>query len=254
MTEQQHTAAASPPSSAEAIQWAEQWLSPEEILRTETLQVRHKLDSGAIRQYRDMTRAGKVPPLIKVAEVTEGDTTRHYLVDGWHRWEAGALITDGQGLAALVRVLAAPMSMREAAWVAAEANLSHGVQLKRTERVEVFKVFVHAAKHRTRKGYLSYRDMAGILGTPSSTLQRWMHKHFRSIAERMGGTEGPAPGGLTEAPEMPTVADGVVSEVKRLQVLAISLEPEDKHRVATALRDALAAIGKTDGAVVVDEF
>jgi hypothetical protein len=244
----------SPPSSAEPIQWAEQWLSPEQILRTETLQVRHKLDKGAICRYRDMTRAGKVPPLIKVAEVTEGDTTRYYLVDGWHRWEAGALVTEGPAPAALVRALVAPMSMSEAAWVAAEANLGHGVPLKSTERVEVFKAFVRAGKHRNRQGYLSYRDMAGILGYPSSTLQRWMHKHFRNIAVRMGSTEGSAPGGLMDAPAPPSVADEVVNEVNRLQALALSLEPNDKHRVASALKDALAAISTTAFVGVVDEF
>jgi hypothetical protein len=250
------TPTAPPPSSAEAIQWGEQWLSPAQILRTETLQVRHKLNSEAISRYREMTRAGKVPPPIKVAEVNEGGPRGFYLVDGWHRWAADALVTEGQGPTTVVKVLVstAPMSMREAAWLAAEANLSHGVQFKRTERVEVFKTFVQAGRHRNRQGYLSYRDMAGILGYPSSTLQRWMHKHFRNIAVRMGSTEGPAPGGLMDAPAPPSVADEVVNEVNRLQALALSLEPNDKHRVASALKDALAAISTTAFVGVVDEF
>ncbi|MCH8180538.1 MAG: hypothetical protein IIA02_12255 [Proteobacteria bacterium] len=249
-----HPAPEQQPSSAEAIQWTEEWLSPDDVIRTQTLQVRRKLNPAAVRQYRDMTRAGSAPPLVKVAAVTERGTTRHYLVDGWHRWEADALVTHGSGPTILVRVLAAPMSMAEAAWVAAAANLNHGVQLKRSEMVEVFKAYVRARKHRTREGYRSYREMAADLGTPKSTLARWMHKHFHSIASRMGGEEGTAPGGLRERPEPPSLSDEVLAEVKRVKGVALSLPPEEKRRVHAALRELLEDLGKPEPVGYEDEF
>lgn len=249
-----HPAPEQQPSSAEAIQWTEEWLSPDDVVRTQALQVRRKLNPTAVRQYRDMTRAGSAPPLIKVATVTMQGTTRHYLVDGWHRWEAGALVLDGDGPAALVRVLTAPMTWAEAAWVAAAANLNHGVQLKRSEMVEVFKAYVRAGKHRTRGGYRSYREMAAELGTPKSTLARWMHKHFRNIAVRMGAEDGTAPGGLRDQFDLPSLSDEVLAEVKRVKVVALSLPPEEKRRVHAALRELLADLGKPEPVGYEDEF
>lgn len=256
-----------PQSTADTIEWQEAWLSREQVIRLGSLQVRKKLDAGAIRQYRDMTRAGKVPPPIKVAEVTEGGITRHYLVDGWHRWEAGAVVTgtdaEGKpvmdfhgthGLDPLVLVLYAPMTMADAAWVAAEANLSHGVSLKRAELPAVFMAFVRAGKHRTRKGYRSYREMGASLGISKSTLARWMHKYFPNIAANMGGGDVAAPGGLRDAPELPSPTDEAVSEVKRLQALAMSLPPDGKRRVSSALRDLVAILGKRDPLETLDEF
>ncbi|MFY9479824.1 MAG: hypothetical protein WAQ08_19465 [Aquabacterium sp.] len=249
------------PDTAEAsnaIEWHEEWLSPEQVIRLKSLQVRKKLDAGAISRYRDMTKAGKVPPPIKVAEVKKAGVIQHYLVDGWHRWEAGAVVTghdvDGNPVmdlhgmpgpgGTLVKVLCAPMSMKDATWEAAQANLDHGVPLKSTELVAVFKAFVRAGKHRTRKGYRSYREMGTVLGIAKSTLGRWMHKHFPKIAANIGGNDGAAPGGLRDAPELPSPADEVVSEVKRIRAIALSLPPGEKRRVSDALQELLADLGK----------
>lgn len=255
-----HSTTEQPQSSAESIKWTEEWLDREQILRTETLQVRNKLNPGAIRQYRDMTRAGKVPPLIKVAEVTDKHgTTRHYLLDGWHRWEAEALVMETHGPTTLVRARVAPMSKADAIWVAAEANMGHGVQLKPAERRRVFGAYIKARKHwhvvkgaRKRK---SYREMGAALGMNHNTLRNWMEKDFPSIFKEMSKEEGnEAPGGLMEVPLGPSPLDEVRNNLRRVVTLALSLPPDERDTLARELHALLVDLPSPGPVVDTSEF
>lgn len=77
-----------PPAIA-ALQWREEWVRLDTIIQHSPLQVRNKLDNKAVRQYHDWTKAGREPPPIRLGLVNG----RVYLVDGWHRMAAGALVT-----------------------------------------------------------------------------------------------------------------------------------------------------------------
>ncbi|MBI5926476.1 MAG: hypothetical protein HY836_12875 [Aquabacterium sp.] len=247
-------------SSAEAIQWTEEWLDREQILRLQALQVRAKLNPGAIRQYRDMTRAGKTPPPIKVAEVADKQgASRFYLLDGWHRWEADALVMECLGPTTLVRVLVAPMSMDDAIWVAAEANMGHGVQLKPAERRKVFGAYVKARKYwhvvkGTRKRQ-SYREMGAALGMNHNTLRNWMEKDFPNIFKAMSKDEGnEAPGGLMEVPAGPSPLDEVRDNLRRVVTLALSLPADERDTLARELHALLVDLPSPAPLVNVDEF
>lgn len=238
MTKQ--TKAAPLPSFADPVEWVEEWIPVDEVIRSKNLQMRKKLTTSAITQYKKRTEAGSTPPPIKVAKVTEKGQTRLFLVDGWHRWEANALTFNEANVLAEV----APMSMNEAVLQAAAANLNHGERFKQCEMEAVFKAFVRAGRHRTAKGYRSYREMAEVTGVSKSTLQRWMQKHFRAIALRMGGTNSKAPGGLREVAPAPTLVGEVLSEVERIKGIALSLPQPERDDVLRGLHALLDALSK----------
>jgi hypothetical protein len=167
-------------------EWRDEWVPLADVIRHDSFQVRRRLDGGAVKRYADMTRAGSEPPPIKVGRVAG----RLYLLDGWHRMEAGALET-ARGLnGEEVRVHVADMSRAQAAWVAAQANLGHGVQYRGRELHEVFKAFVKAKGHVRPDGSLmSYREIAPIIGKPHTTVRTWMIRYFPKVAAAMGGIE-----------------------------------------------------------------
>lgn len=168
-------------------QWEATAVPLAEIIKHPPWQVRVKLDERAVKRYEDMSRAGMEPPPIKVARVGK----KLYLIDGWHRMEAGALrINPGLHAGPEVDVLLADLTRQEAIWEAAKANLNHGVQYKSKELHGVFKAFIKAKKHIKPDGrYMSYREMAPHIGKGHTTLRAWMFKYFRSIAHEIGGTE-----------------------------------------------------------------
>ncbi|NBD22233.1 hypothetical protein GTZ97_16380 [Aquabacterium fontiphilum] len=241
-------------SCGDGIEWREEWLSRSEVIRSNTLQVRHKVDDAAVRRYCEMTKAGSQPPPIKVAAVTEGGKTNHYLIDGFHRWAAGALVLQGPEYDPMVLALVAPMSMREAAWAAADANMRHGVQLKRKERRDVFRAFIRAGKHRTRGGYLTGRQIAATLMMSHSTIAYWLKKDFPGIAQRMGSDAGAAPGGLRELPPVPSRGDEVLTEVARIKGVALSLPTQEKRRVHAAIWSLLQDMGEPETDPEEDAF
>ena len=195
------------PSYTAAVepQWQEEFVPLTSIIEHGPLQVRLKLDQGAISRYAAMTKAGTVAPLIKLGRVKH---PRHgeslYLVDGYHRKAAGAVeIFEDFTKGPMVRALVAPLTEREIRWEAARANLGHGVPLKRSEFRNVFKAFIKACKHHKAKGeFMSYREIATALGVGArhTTLRNWMFKDFPTTARAMGGmehgnTEGESPKG-----------------------------------------------------------
>lgn len=223
---------ADPASPDWAPTWAEEWVPMGSVILCAAFQVRRKLDAGAVRQYRDKTRAGSLPPPIRLARVPSGGLM---LVDGWHRWEAGALQTLGSLLGTGEDVLAevASMSEEQARWQAAKANRDHGVPLKASEQREVFRAFIKAGMHRLpRGGLMSYRDLGRHLQTGHTTLRNWMAKDFPGLFRRMAGTDhGNCQATMPEAPP--------IAEVLRLQAI------KDTNKVRSALAD-MTAEGRRD--------
>ncbi len=160
------------------------------IVCDEALQVRAKgTNPRVVKGYASAMKAGKVFPPVRLLRAHDA----LLCVDGFHRVEAarlagrrdiGAVILDGVPLA-------------EAAWLAAEANLTHGLQLRPSELKEAFKRYVKAGKHRKRSGFKSYREIAAELGglKAHTTISNWMYREFPGIAAAMGG-KAPEAGGV----------------------------------------------------------
>ncbi len=164
-------------------QWTHQWVALDSIIKHQPWQVRGKLDQKAINRYADMTAAGSVPPPIRLGRVKG----RLYLLDGWHRMEAGALKRSSLGE---VWVEVADLSQTEAIWEAAQANLGHGVQYSSKDLHAVFKAFIKAKKHIKSNGQLmSYREMSPIIGKPHTTIRAWMLKYFPTVARQYSGDD-----------------------------------------------------------------
>jgi hypothetical protein len=217
---------ASPPSSApaEGPNWVAQWIPLQAVTKLDALQVRHKLDPAAVKRYGDMTRNGSTPPPIKVARTPAGAL---FLVDGWHRLEAGALETrpsfDVHGDEVLAEV--AELSEAQARWEAARANLGHGVPLKPREMRNVFRAFIKAGQHKKgpRGALMSYREMSQhIAGISHTSLRNWMAKDFHRLFQDMGGVEH----GNDQAQQPPTVPLSF-AEQQALQAIHAAKEARD---------------------------
>lgn len=162
-------------------------------------QARTRLSDPAVQRYATAYESGAdMPPLTVARWGPEGQG--YVLLDGWHRMEA--LRIAGRTYA--------PCRVRdgvrehEAAWVAAQSNLRHGVPMKAREMREVFRAYVRAGAHLVgsrRKGVRerikSYRDMAADMGgtVTHGSIRNWMHHDFPAIARVIAGgspaAEGP---------------------------------------------------------------
>jgi hypothetical protein len=163
--------------------WTYEWVPIDSIIKHSAWQVRDKLDPRAVKRYQDMTNAGSAPPPIKVGRVNG----RLYLLDGWHRMEAGAFKSSSAG-----EVLAevADLTQADAMWEAAKANLGHGVQYKPKDLHAVFKAFIKSKKYIKSNGKpMSYREMSPIIGKGHTTIRSWMLKYFPKLARELGGLD-----------------------------------------------------------------
>lgn len=147
-------------------------------------QVRAKIDPSTVRRYQAIYKnEGKLPPI----EIAMVDGALR-LVDGWHRLKALQLLKRD-----CVEANITEMSMSEARWAAACANLAHGLPLKPKEVRNVFNAYITARRHYRRNGRLkSYREIAGELNGAVSyrTLNRWMEQDHPKIAREMSVQHG----------------------------------------------------------------
>lgn len=161
-----------------------------ELLRDRRFQVRSKIDPGTVNRYLAVYKSENQMPPIKVAKVNGTPV----LVDGWHR--VTALHQLGQDT---VEAEVVEASEREAQWLAAQANLTHGLPLKPKEVREVFRAYIRARKHRVKPGEIkSYRTMAQELGglVSHNSLRNWTQQDFPKLYRQMGGDDGKHSGGL----------------------------------------------------------
>lgn len=166
------------------------------VIQDQRYQVRAKVSQEIVNRYASVYKAGGTLPLIQVARVGEA----LILVDGWHR--LAALMEIGE---TITEVEVFPATEQAALWLAAQANLKHGLPLKSKEIRRAFKAYIKARQHRDSKGGLkSYRQIATDLGGLRSyvTIRAWMIKDFPRIAEQMrdegmplgdGGLKGTSP-------------------------------------------------------------
>ena len=181
-------------------------------------QVRSGLDKGAVRRYQDAYIAGSNMPPVRLAK-TENAL---FVIDGWHRLAAA-----GRAGLDMIDATIEAASSAEAAWLAAEANLCHGVPLKRGEHRKVFRAFIRAGKHRRGKNLIPYREIAKALHgvRAHTTIRNWMREDFPTIAEAYGPAEPHGNPGADATWAIPSTSD-------------LSAALEHLHSLA-AIRDAL---------------
>lgn len=153
------------------------------LVREDKYQIRDRLDHHAVGRYFNSYRNGVRLPPVQVAQVGKGALI---LVDGYHR--VAALERLG---APTVEAVITPTEERKARWLAAQANLTHGVPLTTKERRAAFKAYIRAGQHKDeRGGYKSYRTIAEELGFMSlGGVHRRMQLDFPRLAAKMGGNE-----------------------------------------------------------------
>lgn len=149
------------------------------IVRDVSLQARERMLPPLAKKYANEMQAGVKFPPVSLADV--GGTL--YLLDGWHRTEAAAVINGHSAVEATVRT----MSKAEAGWGAAAANLKHGQGYAARDKRKVLWAYIKAGKHKAgREIVKSYRDIGAELGIKLSTLYRWMEKDHPHTFRAMG--------------------------------------------------------------------
>jgi len=141
-----------------------------DILKDDSLQVRKNVQTATVRRYAEAMRTGAEFPPVTLGSI--GGSL--YLVDGWHR-VAAAQLNDHSIISATI----ATMTRSEAEWLAAEANIRHGLSLKSKEYRQVFRAFIRSGQHRLKgRRLMAYRDIAKRLGKCFSTIRNWMKADF----------------------------------------------------------------------------
>lgn len=198
---------------------------------SEDFQIRSKLDARTINRYANAIKSGRELPPVRVALV-DGVPI---LVDGFHRVAAQELLGATTVEAELVEA-----TYQQAQWMAASANLEHGLPLKPKEIREVFRVFIRTGQHRKGKGKLkSYREIGRELGCAYTTIRNWMMSDFPRIFRQYAGSdEFFGQGGLQDAQAAPAgdIRKGleVIEEFRRVYRAASS--PEAKEALREAFR------------------
>lgn len=161
------------------------------VKKDQRFQMRKKTDPSTIKRYVAIYQAEKSMPPVKIGLIKGVP----FLIDGWHRLAALEQLGEETASALVIEC-----GEQQALWLAASANLEHGLPLKATELRAVFRALVRAKKHRDARGrLLSYRDIGQIIGKPHTTIRNWMMKDFPKIAAGYGGDEGfVGKGGLQE--------------------------------------------------------
>lgn len=149
------------------------------LVRDPCYQVRGRLDEATVSRYASVLAEGLTMPPIKVANVNGV----LIVVDGHHRIAA----QERRGLGAVAaEIFTANAS--EAQWMAAQANMAHGLPLRKAEIRTAFHALIRARRHIPGPGkLLSYRELTVLMGglIRHTTLRTWMMADFPHIARQM---------------------------------------------------------------------
>lgn len=154
------------------------------IKRDPKLQVRSKLSEPHIKSLMRLLQTHVELEPVSVANVNG----EHILVDGWHRCAAYERLGWQR-----IRARIITPDEKEVPWLAAQANLRHGLRLSSRDSKKVFRAYVKSGMHRNGAGYKSYREIGRDLGRFHSTIQKWMESMFPSVHRKMsdGAREEP---------------------------------------------------------------
>ncbi|CAN1557835.1 ParB/Sulfiredoxin [Rhabdaerophilaceae bacterium] len=151
-------------------------------------QVRARLDDAAIARYATQYRNGTDMEPIRLVRIIGGSGAL-YVLDGRHRLQA-ALREALRGLPAVI----IDTTEQDGLWLAAEANMKHGVPLKKADYRRVFNAFIKAGRHMKGKRAMSLRDIAGALHgiVAHTTIHGWMRKDFPVLARQHYSADTPS--------------------------------------------------------------
>ena len=166
-----------------------------DLVQHRAFQVRRKLDIQRVRTYaagfkvdgdiaREPILVGRIrspdrPQRGRPPKYLEGvKVGALVLLAGYHRVQACTDIGKDTILARIVDTTA-----KQAQWLAAESNLSHGLPLKPREVREAFYAYLRAGQHRDVRGNVkSLRDMGRKFGKHHETIRDWLNvPEFRHI-------------------------------------------------------------------------
>jgi hypothetical protein len=208
-----------------------------DLLRDQRYQVRRQIDSRTVQRYALALKAGGDFPPVKVAIVRGAPI----LVDGWHRVAAHEQVGITEVMAEGVVA-----SRNDAAWMAAEANLTHGLPLKPAEKMAAFRVFITARKHRRPDGsLLSLREISRAMGGAISHegARKWLMKYYPKIAEEYGPAEPHGSGGHRGRPGPPEPVEIANDGIRQAAIVAKGeLLPFERWELHDAVRALLQAI------------
>jgi len=157
----------------------------DDLLMDRVYQVRGKLDKATVTRYADLMRNdGELPPVIVM--VVEGAPT---LVDGWHRVAAAREIGETEVVAEITEG-----TENDLTWAAAQANLAHGLPLKRPELRNVLRAYVATGQHLSRgRRPKSAREIGReVGGVGHKTVLSWLKADHPQVhkAITLGRLEG----------------------------------------------------------------
>jgi uncharacterized ParB-like nuclease family protein len=209
-----------------------------QLVKEVSFQVRNKVNTATVKRYADLMKAGVNLSPIRVARV-DGMLM---LVDGWHRVAAHEQLGKETALAEIVEC-----NRQQAQWMAAKANLTHGLQLKNAEYRNVFRAYISTRQHlKGRGGHKSYREIGVEIGKPYTTIRNWMLKDFPEIAARMAGDDLVGEGGLqpVEGPSIDPARDHLT---RLIGVFQSSADPVFRGEIIGAVRETLADMEASGG-------
>lgn len=214
----------------------------DEITIDRRYQVRNRTDHHTVKAYANAMQAGSEFPPIQLAEIGG----RLFLIDGFHRYDAARSIGRTWFDAVVTR-----MTERDALKASALANLTHGLQLTKAERLNAFKQFIKGGGHVKARGRLkSYREIAselhGIGG--HTTIRNWMMKHFPRIARALGeersGNCRAEPPPVNPERERAKAIRAVLAEAT--QLLALVSDPEEVYEIRAEVDKLVLAVSKKE--------
>jgi hypothetical protein len=154
------------------------------IVVEEELQVRNEVYDWKVQQYATAYSNEVHFPPVLVGQRGQG----FILIDGFHR--IAALKKTGAKVVEAV-VTSEPESQWK--WLAAKANLSHGLNLRSPEIHNAFTVYMESKQYQFKKGFKlkSYREIAADLGgyKRHTTIRHWMLKEYPEIAMMLGNKD-----------------------------------------------------------------
>lgn len=182
-----------------------------QLCRSSEFQVRSKLCQATVNRYAAAIKAGQQLPPLSVALV-DGVPC---LVDGYHR--AAALELLGNYSAEAVVITATKL---DAQWMAAKANMQHGLQLKSKELRQAFRVYIRTGQHRKGRGKRkSLREIGQEMGRSHVTIRNWMAQDFPKLAKEYGQEHGNGLGdeGIPRTPSPPADAKPALERLAQVR-------------------------------------
>ena len=156
------------------------------------IQPRSRTSPDAIGRYAALIKNAQATktkcPLPPIWVWREPGSDKHIVIDGYHRYRAHE-----QERVRKIEARVIPCAdMAEARWLATQANLTHGVPMRRKDHREMFRRYIEARKHRDSEGkFKGYRATQSELGGIASlgTIWKWIREDFPKLATEAGQPE-----------------------------------------------------------------